>query len=276
MIDCKLSASIVLYNNELDEVKIVVSNFLDSTDNSILYLIDNSDAELDYVKKYISEIDRVVYIYSESNLGYGGGHNIAMKNLPSEIEYHLIMNADVIFDRNTISDLCKKISENDKIGLIAPKILNFDGSIQFTAKLLPTPFTQFARRFIPVQKIKDILDYNYELKFSSYTEEMNVPFIQGSFLLARRKVLEEVNFFDDSFFMYYEDVDLVRRIHKNYLSLYYPLVTINHAHNRGSYKNLKLLKFHIASTIKYFNKWGWIFDNERRLINKEVLSKYKF
>ena len=49
--------------------------------------------------------------------------------------------------------------------------------------------------------------------------------------------------------------------------MYYPAVSIIHAHERASYKNIKMLWVHISNIIKYFNKWGWLFDKERRRIN---------
>lgn len=274
MKNCNLSASIVLFNNDLDEIEKVVVSFLQSTNESILYLVDNSEKELKQVSAYVSGISRVEYVFVGGNLGYGGGHNHIMKKLSKEINYHLIMNADVKFEDNVINDLCNRINNHDEIGLIAPKIINTDGTVQFTAKMLPTPLTQFVRRFIPIKKLQDWLDYDYELKFTDFSKEMNVPFIQGSFLLVRTKSLKDVGYFDEDFFMYYEDVDLVRRIHEKYQCLYYPKVVIHHVHNRGSYKNKTLLKYHINSTIKYFNKWGWLIDSSRKRINNNILARY--
>ena len=83
--------------------------------------------------------------------------------------------------------------------------------------------------------------------------------------------LQRVGFFDERFFMYFEDVDLSRRIHKHYKTIYYPEAVIYHDYQGGSCRNFKLLKLFISSAIKYFNKWGWFFDRERLLINKATL-----
>lgn len=74
--------------------------------------------------------------------------------------------------------------------------------------------------------------------------------------------------------MYMEDVDLTRRVHKYFKTIFLPDVTIVHSHRSGSYKSFRLLRIHIVSAIKYFNKWGWFFDRERREWNREVLEKY--
>ena len=95
----------------------------------------------------------------------------------------------------------------------------------------------------------------------------------GCFMFLRMSAINNIGMFDENIFMYTEDIDLTRRIHKKYKTMFWPEVTIVHAHKRSSYKNKKLLKIHIKSAIKYFNKWGWIFDSERRKWNKEVLNE---
>ena len=75
--------------------------------------------------------------------------------------------------------------------------------------------------------------------------------------------------------MYAEDLDLCRRIGEVSKTMYYPGVSIYHAYGKGSYKNRKLLKYHICSVVKYFNKWGWVLDRKRTQINKACLERLK-
>ena len=99
----------------------------------------------------------------------------------------------------------------------------------------------------------------------------------GCFMFMRLSTLEEHNlFFDDGYFMYCEDFDLIRRIHRVAKTVYYPNVSIVHDHAKASYKSRKMLKAHIKSAIRYFNKWGWLFDSERRMFNKETLAKLNY
>jgi len=58
-------------------------------------------------------------------------------------------------------------------------------------------------------------------------------------------------------------------------NIFYPYVHIYHEYGKGSYKNKKLLMYHIQSAIKYFNKWGWFNDSERKKINQEILEKFE-
>jgi GT2 family glycosyltransferase len=149
-------------------------------------------------------------------------------------------------------------------------------TIQYLCKLLPTPFDLFGRRFLnsgPFKKIVEKGNEIYELRFTGYDKIMEVPYLSGCFMFIRTEVLKKVGFFDERFFMYLEDTDLSRRIHRVSKTVYYPEVSIYHEYGKGSYKNPKLLKYHLDSAIKYFNKYGWFFDKERDEINKKTLKK---
>ncbi|ULQ59885.1 hypothetical protein K7I13_00590 [Brucepastera parasyntrophica] len=102
---------------------------------------------------------------------------------------------------------------------------------------------------------------------------MNVPYLSGCFMFFRVAALITEGFFDERFFMYPEDIDITRRIHRKYKTMYYPDISIMHIHEAASYKDKKMLKIHIINLIRYFNKWGWFFDKERRTINKNVLTQ---
>lgn len=68
---------------------------------------------------------------------------------------------------------------------------------------------------------------------------------------------------------------LCRRIGQKYKVIYFPEAEIFHEHGKASYKSRKLMMFHVKSAIKYFNKWGWFFDKERKVKNRNCMSKYK-
>lgn len=267
-----LTISVVLFETDEDEIKAIIEIIKASNLKTKLFFIDNSLT--DTLKIYVPKEDGITYIHTGKNLGFGAGHNIAIKFAKTISEFHLILNADVDFNAEILETMYSYMKKHEDVGLLAPKILHPDGSIQYTAKLLPTPANLIVRRFIPIEYIKNKFDYNYELKFSDYTKIVNVPTFMGCFLFINCRVFNKISGFDEQFFMYSEDVDLTRRIHKQFKTLYFPEVTIYHKHGRGSYNNSKLLGYHIKSMIKYFNKWGWFFDKERVQINKKTLSQF--
>ena len=99
---------------------------------------------------------------------------------------------------------------------------------------------------------------------------------QGSFMFFRVACFEKVGLFDERFFMYPEDIDITRRMHRYYRTMFWPEVTIVHAHKAESYKNPKMLRIHIVNIIRYFNKWGWFCDKERTLWNRRLLQELSY
>jgi GT2 family glycosyltransferase len=92
-------------------------------------------------------------------------------------------------------------------------------------------------------------------------------------MLLRTSALKVVGLFDERFFMYGEDVDLTRRIHEKFITLYYPGATVTHHHARDSDESLKMLWIHCVNLSRYFNKWGWFLDKRRAQINRELLNQ---
>ena len=99
-----------------------------------------------------------------------------------------------------------------------------------------------------------------------------VPNLSGCFLFVRSSLFLRLGGFDERYFMYLEDVDLVRRFGDISKTIYNPLIYIKHNYAKGSYRNSLLLKYHIISAILYFNKWGWFFDETRKNRNLKVLK----
>ncbi len=263
-----ITVSIVTYNTALDELtKCLLS--LDSPLVSTIYIVDNSSQK--YIADFCRAYENVEYIASE-NVGYGAGHNKGLKKaLDTNAEYHLVLNSDVYFEPSVLTFLAEYMQRNPDVGLVQPNVIYPNGEMQYTCRLLPTPANLIFRRFMPKMWVEK-MNYRYMLKFNDHKHEMNIPYHQGSFMFFRLSAFEKVGLFDERFFMYPEDIDITRRMHKYYRTMYVPEVTIVHAHRAGSYKSKKLMKIHIVNMIKYFNKWGWVFDRERKEWNSQLLK----
>ncbi|GHU56875.1 hypothetical protein FACS189442_5740 [Spirochaetia bacterium] len=187
-------------------------------------------------------------------------------------QYHMVLNPDLKFEPNIIDTIMAFMDADSNILNVMPKVLNQRGEIQYLAKLLPTPLDLILRRFLPSGVLGKRKSDDYILKESGYDKIINAPSLSGCFMFLRIDVFKKYNlFFDESFFMYCEDVDLCRRIHKIGKTIYFPEVIIVHEHTRLSYKSTRMLSHHIVSAVKYFNKWGWFFDNERKKVNDQTL-----
>lgn len=271
MKDFHITASLVIYNNDERVVTNTIESFLNTKLNVLLYLVANSP--FPNLRQY-SNNERIVLIKAHSNPGFGAGHNLAIKKAIKS-KYHLVLNPDVSFQPGVLEELYHYMQTHPEVGNIMPKIFYPDGSVQRLCKLLPTPLNVWSRRFLPQLKWTKKLNDQYELKQFAYDSIMNIPNLSGCFMFLRNSILQKTGGFDERFFLYLEDIDLNRRIGQHAKTLLYPHVSITHHYQRGSYNNTKLLLHHIVSAIKYFNKWGWVFDAQRRQINKQTLEDIK-
>lgn len=266
-----ITASIVSYHHRLSELKKVIDCVLAEPVEK-LYIVDNSSD--DRLRELEGMSDRIRYIHS-INRGYGAGHNIAIQGaIELGATYHAVVNPDIYFEKGVLKRLETYMDTSSSVGLVMPRILYPDGELQYLCKLLPSPSDLLFRRFLPWKKYVEKKNRNYELRFTGYNQEMEVPSLSGCFMFMRVSVLKQVRGFDERYFMYAEDLDLCRRIGEVSRTMYYPEVSVFHEYAKGSYKNRKLLGYHICSVVKYFNKWGWIWDSNRKKVNRRFFDNW--
>lgn len=266
-----LTISIVLYKTSSDQIRRYLVSLSYLRIPYKLYVVDNSpDSKL----RDIFVDTECDYTHLPKNPGYGAAHNVAIrKAMELRASYHVVMNTDLTFDSDVVSPMIKFMFENPKIGHMMPKVYSADGSVQRLCKLVPTPFDLFARVFFP-PSIKRKLSKRFELHSSGYDKMMFVPFLSGCFMILRMEALQEVGLFDERFFMYGEDVDLTRRIASRYETIYFPDCSIIHEHKAASKKSLHMFGIHMFNLVKYFNKWGWVFDRGRKFLNQKTLAQF--
>lgn len=233
-----------------------------------IYIVDNSRSE--NTRRLTHGREKVVYIPSD-NRGYGAGHNQAIRLAEREAGtgYHLVMNSDVSFDPGIIERIEGYMDAHPDVGALQPLIFSPDGSRQFTCRALPTPLDVFARRFLPARFLQGRRD-RYLLKHLDERLTWNIPYHQGSFMFMRMDALRETGYFDERFFMYPEDIDMTRRIHRKFKTVQWPGAAIVHDHRADSYKSLRMTWIHAVNMVRYFNKWGWVSDRERDSFNSGI------
>ena len=266
----KVTASIVLYKTPEHQLRRLLEALERSTTRPQLIIVDNSPAPTPTA----FSADWITYIKAEENRGYGAGHNIALRRILDNSDYHFVLNPDIYFGPSELEKMLEYVQNNRTVGLLMPKVINPDGSIQYLCKLMPTPLDLILRRFTPsplAPMLKHRID-KYELRFTGYEREMDVPYLSGCFMLLRTSALMKVGLFDERFFMYPEDLDLSRRVHAQFRTVFFPPAIVVHDHARASYRNLRALWIHTSNMVKYFNKWGWIWDSTRAQVNRATLA----
>lgn len=264
-----LTVSIVVHNTPVRQLQKALSCILRS-DVSRVYIIDNSPS--DSLRPEVAIDPRIIYRYVD-NRGFGAGHNIAIREVIKDFpdSCHLVMNADVCWEGDILATLIEYMERNEDVGIVMPKVFYPDGALQYTCRMLPTPLDLFAKRFLPKSVTERRME-RYLLAEHDHDKPLNCPYLLGSFLLFRNRALLDCGLFDERFFMYPEDIDITRRIHERWRTMYWPGVSIIHEHAAASRKNKKMLKIHISNMIRYFNKWGWLSDPGRRRLNRKLLQ----
>lgn len=262
-----VTASIVTFYGDRDVLSRLIDCVLRSSVD-VLYVIDHTPDD-GYVPRCQS--DRVVYIRHRNN-GYGGGHNVAIRlAMEAGADYHAVLNPDLYWTGDVIGSLRDFMDSRPDVGQVMPRIYSPEGELQYLCKMIPTPVDLLMKRFLP-RGVKERRMARFQLKFADYDREMNVPYLSGCFMFFRVSALREVGLFDERFFMYPEDIDITRRMHRRYKTVYNPAVSVVHLYEAASYRNMRMMGVHIVNMVRYFNKWGWFFDSERRRINRRLLT----
>jgi len=263
--------SIVVYRNPIVRIREALKSFLSTSLKVRLYVIDNSP---DDRARELCEDERIVYIFNGRNVGFGAGHNVAIRNALRETNYHVVLNPDVHFEKGVLEALLSFARSRPDVGVVMPKILSADGSIQHLCKQLPSPSDLIVRRFLPGY-LKPLIASRlarYEFRDQDYNSVLSVPVLSGCFMMLNCAALSDVGMFDERYFMYMEDVDLCRRMNQRYKTIYFPEVAIYHGYEKGSYRSVRLMIRHIVSALRYFQKWGWFSDDERIAINQKAIA----
>lgn len=225
-----------------------------------IIVVDNmsTDGAASYVK---SRFPSVLLISNLERKGYGANHNQAISIAKGR--YVALMNADLVLGKGCIRKFTEYMDSNPDVGMVSGNFIFPDGSPQYLNKRLPAIADLFIRRFLPssIRSKKPFSDRiaKYEMHDVGYDYFAEVPFLSGAFLFARKEALLEAGGFDDGYFLYFEDVDLCRKISLKWRTVFHPGVEIVHRWHRAAHNELKWALVFMKSAFRYFNKWGYRF-----------------
>ena len=197
-------------------------------------------------------------LISDKNLGMGAGNNFGIVH--SRGEFILISNPDIVYEKNTIKELFNYLKQNQSIGLIGPKLLNPNRTLQYSCVRFPKIYIPILRRTFVGRFFPNSLSH-YLMKTNNHEEVLEVDWLLGACFMVKRPIDK---LFDERYFMYFEDVDLCRGLKTaGFKVIYYPLVQVIHDHVRASAQKPwyfallydKLAREHLKSAWRYFYKW---------------------
>ncbi|MBI2990251.1 MAG: glycosyltransferase family 2 protein [Candidatus Magasanikbacteria bacterium] len=230
---------------------------------------DNSENQ-DHIQEELREhFPGVLYIDCGGNLGFGKGNTLGFQAAPAR--YYFALNRDTIIPSGTkvIERIVRFMDQHPKIGCMGPKLLNMDGSLQYSCY----------RFDLPSILIKPLKQINFDQKYSwvrrrtdgllmkdfDHESTRPVDWVLGAALVVRKEVVDQIGWFDERYFMYLEDADWCRRMWDAAWPVYYVHdIIIKHSHARGSaqvpgiFKALiknKLARVHLKSWFSFLWKW---------------------
>jgi GT2 family glycosyltransferase len=171
--------------------------------------------------------------------GFGANHNAAFEYCGSS--NFCVLNPDIRISQDPFPPLVEELRKL-KVGAVAPRILDPDGHIEDSARRFPTPW------FI----VRKLFGLTAELDYRIEQTTLSPDWVAGMFMLFRKEVYAELAGFDESYFLYYEDVDLCRRLRKRgYDVRLLPAVSAVHDARRESRQSMRHLRWHLASMLRF-------------------------
>ena len=248
-----MTISIIIANwNTKELIKQCIESIFDTTpQNEIIYeiiIIDN--ASTDGSAEYLRSIsDHIVLIENKTNIGYAKACNQGMKIAKGR--YFLLLGSDTIMKAGTLLACADFLEGNPEAGAVSCKLLNPDGSIQNSLKRFPELKNAFYTylSFGKMNSEYDMSDFNYD-------RTCEVEQAAATFLMIRKDVIEKINYFDDSYRILYNDVDLCSRIWKSGYKIYF-LHTVSIIHyGSHSTKNadFALRKIMYSDIYRYYSR----------------------
>jgi GT2 family glycosyltransferase len=268
-----LTISIVIYHGDMDLLEKTITSVRDAVgsacaarviDKANLILIDNrgqvsQSGEPDTMLNRIQPCEYKI-LRPVRNLGFGQGHNLAIT--AGNSTYHLILNPDVIVDKDAIARSVSYLNGHPQAGMVTPRAFYPTGHRQYLCKQYPSVADLFVRGLLP-QNFARRYCHNrmarYEMR--GLTEEAVNDAIQiagGCFMFCRSKVLTAIGGFSQGYFLYFEDFDLsLRMVEAGWKIAYVPAVNIVHYGGHASRKGLGHLYQFTRSAARFFITYGW-------------------
>lgn len=249
----KTIAVCIVNHNTRDLLHTCLQSVLRESPHEVI-VVDNAstDGSADMIQ---AEFPSVKLIRLEKNIGYGAASNRAVRH--SYADYILLLNSDTQVKPGALRALRRYLEVETRAAVVSPRISNPDGSPQTSCFHFPTPLHIFLYlsglyRWIPRVSLLN----RWTLQANVQNSARIVPWVLGAALAFRRLTFELVGGFDESFFMYFEEVDLCQRLAKKGLQIHFvPDAEVIHVGgaSTGQVRSAMHLEY-FASLEKFYRK----------------------
>jgi GT2 family glycosyltransferase len=201
----------------------------------------------------LAEFPEFKTLVQTQNLGFTGGHNLAREHVKGR--HWFLLNSDTVVHPTALRKMVEYADSNPTVGVIGPKLLNLDGSLQYSCRKFPNPVAALFRntllgRIFPNNKYTK----QYLMKDFNHSDTSEVDWVSGAAILVTEKALPALQRLDPEFYMYCEDVDLCWRAWKSGFKVaYLPSAEVMHIIGRSTDKapNRMIWRFHKSMLLFY-------------------------
>lgn len=200
-----------------------------------------------------SEFPEVRLIRQRPNIGFAGGNNLAFSHARGR--YLLLLNSDTVVQKGWLAPLVSYADQHARAGLVGPRLLNPDGTLQWSCRRFPTLGAGLFRH-TPLEWLspRNRFAGDYLMRDWDHARPEKVDWLSGAALLARRRMVEEIGGLDEGYFMYMEDVDWAWRARKAGWEVHYiPEPVVIHEIGRSSDRRpRRMIVMHHESAYRFF------------------------
>lgn len=236
------SVIIVTYNSADHIIDNLNSIFKFLPKNTEVIVVDNNsqDNTVSRVEKY----KKVNLIVQSENLGFSKSCNIGANS--SQGRYLFFLNPDAKIEQFNNKEVLSYLENNPDVGILAPQLIMSSGKIQPSVVKTPTIFRAFLEYYLGIKN-----------SYREYAPQTSNPLVienaYGAAYIINRDFYNNMGGFDEKYFLYFEDLDLCRKVNKlGKRIIYYPDIKIRHAIGSSSKTNPNTLSLHRKSAIQYY------------------------
>jgi N-acetylglucosaminyl-diphospho-decaprenol L-rhamnosyltransferase len=225
-----------------------------------IYVVDNASAD-GSVAMIREEFPRIHLLALPDNIGYGAANNVGLRAALDEEggppRYLLLLNPDTVLPPAALAQSIAFLNERPDAGAVGPKLVRQDGSLDKACRRgFPTPAVALYHFLFLDQLFPRSPRFaRYNVTYLDPGEQAEVDSLVGAFMLIRREALDQTGLFDESFFMYGEDLDLCFRIrHHGWQIWYDPRVTVLHYKGASSKQNSSKANYEFYRSMLLFHR----------------------
>ncbi|MCD8297165.1 MAG: glycosyltransferase family 2 protein, partial [Prevotella sp.] len=261
--------------NHLKQIKDFYKSIYEDNTPTISFetiYVDNcsSDGSVDFLKQYYPQVKILI---NDTPKGFGENNNIGTS--ASSGKYLALFNPDIVVQKGCIDNLYNYAEKHKEIGILAPKLLDADGSLQYSVRGFLSPKILLWRLMTKGKDSKEIEAVNdYLCKYMDHTKIQPVNWSSGAAFFISRNVYTKLAGFDTGFFLYMEDEDIcLRAWEKGFPVIYFPEAKLVHDSHRESLKFGKKSLVHLKSVLTFFRKHGFSIPDYAKDYSVKIQNK---